>query len=65
MQDSHVVVQVGDAIVSGLVLKWRTDRSAALVTYEVDGRVATEWVAAARMRPDPAAVDDDAQPSGR
>ena len=48
---------------SGLVLKWRADGTAALVTYETEGRVATEWVAAARMRPDPA-VDDDAQPSG-
>lgn len=48
----------------GLVLKWRTDREEALVTYEIEGRVATEWVAAVRMRPDPAA-DDDAQPTGR
>jgi hypothetical protein len=64
LQSSHVVVQVGDSIVQGLVLKWRTDETSALVTYEIDGRVATEWVAAARIRPD-RAVDDDEQPTSR
>lgn len=64
LHDSHVVVQVGDTIVSGLVLKWHSDRTQALVTYEIDGRVATEWIAAARLRPDPAA-DTDEQPTVR
>lgn len=63
MQSSHVVVQVGEELVSGLVLKWHSNRTQALVTYELDGRVATEWVAAERMRPDPA-TDDDAQTTG-
>lgn len=64
LQDSHVVVQVGDTVVSGLVLKWHSNKSQALVTYEIEGRVATEWIAAARLRPDPAS-DADEQPSGR
>ena len=59
-----MIVQVGDATVSGLVLKWRADGTAALVTYEIDGRVATDWVAVERMRPDPA-VSDDGQPTSR
>lgn len=50
---------------SGLVLKWHSDRTQALVTYELEGRVATEWVAAARLRPDPSVADDDEQTTGR
>jgi hypothetical protein len=65
LQNSHVVVQVGDAIVSGLVLKWHSNRTQALVTYEIEGRVATEWIAAARLRPDPAVANDDEQPTSR
>jgi len=64
LQDSHVVVQVGDTTVSGLVLKWHSDRTQALVTYEIEGRVATAWVAAARLRPDPT-VDTGEQPTVR
>lgn len=48
---------------SGLVLKWHSDRTQALVTYEIDGRVETQWIAAARLRPDPT-VEPDEQPTG-
>ncbi|UMG94600.1 hypothetical protein [Nocardioides sp. TF02-7] len=37
--------------VPGLLLKWRSDRTEAFVTYEVDGRVATAWVRAEQIAP--------------
>jgi hypothetical protein len=45
------MVQVDDQVVPGLLLKWRDGGEVGLVTYEIDGRVATEWVDAGRLRP--------------
>lgn len=35
--------------VPGLLLKWRRGQTEALVTYEVDGRVATDWIPADQL----------------
>ncbi|WP_188111393.1 hypothetical protein [Nocardioides antri] len=42
-----------DTEVSGLLLKWGRAGERALVTYEVDGRVATLWLRADQLRPAP------------
>lgn len=40
----QVLVLLDGSTVPGLLLKWRRDRTEALVTYEIDGRVETDWV---------------------
>jgi hypothetical protein len=49
--EDQVLVSRDGTAVPGLVLKWRKSRQLALVTYEVDGRVATEWVPAEEVLP--------------
>lgn len=49
----YVLVQLDDTEVSGLLLKWGRAGERALVTFEVDGRVATQWLLAAQLRPMP------------
>ncbi|WGX95353.1 hypothetical protein [Nocardioides sp. L-11A] len=41
-----VQITVDGPSVPGLVLKWDRSRARALVTYEADGRVHTQWVPA-------------------
>lgn len=48
-EHSQVLVQMDGSTIPGLVLKWRRERTEALVTYEVDGRVETQWVPLARI----------------
>lgn len=43
---SQVLVQLPGSTVPGLLLKWGRERLEALVTYELDGHVATQWVKA-------------------
>ncbi len=47
----HVLVLLDDTEVSGLLLKWGRAGERALVTYEIDGRVATLWLKAEQLRP--------------
>lgn len=49
----QVSVQVGveGAPVPGLVLKWDRLRGRALVTYEADGHVQTQWVSSDQVVP--------------
>lgn len=49
--EDQVLVVLDSVPVPGLVLKWRSDRTEALVTYEVEGKVETAWVAAAQVLP--------------
>lgn len=49
----HVLVLLDDTEVSGLLLKWGRAGERALVTYEIDGRVATLWLPASQLRPAP------------
>lgn len=49
----QVLVQLESTTVPGLLLKWGRERVQALVTYELDGHVATEWVAAECVLPMP------------
>lgn len=46
----HVVVVLEGTEVPGLLLKWGRAGERALVTYEVDGKVATKWILAADLR---------------
>lgn len=48
-----VSVRHADGPVDGLVLRWRKARGvlSALVTYELDGRIVTEWVPAMTLTP--------------
>jgi hypothetical protein len=50
---SQVLVQLESSVVPGLLLKWGRQRLEALVTYELDGHVATEWVQADCVLPMP------------
>lgn len=52
----QVLIVLDGTPVPGLVLKWRSDRTEAFVTYEVDGRVETAWVKADQVLP-----EDDAR----
>ncbi|MFC5727853.1 MULTISPECIES: hypothetical protein [Nocardioides] len=48
----QVLVELPDGTtVQGLLLKWGRDEKAALVTYELDGRVATTWIPLERVLP--------------
>ncbi|GAA1502124.1 hypothetical protein [Nocardioides humi] len=47
----HVHVSTDDPAVPGLVLKWDRLRLKALVTYEADGHVHTQWFPAEQVRP--------------
>jgi hypothetical protein len=49
--EDQVLVTRDGTTVPGLILKWRKTGQQALVTYEVDGRVATEWVRAEDVLP--------------
>jgi hypothetical protein len=49
--EDQVFVVLDGVPVPGLVLKWRIDRTEALVTYELEGKVETAWVVAARVLP--------------
>lgn len=49
----HVLVVVDGTEVPGLLLKWGQTGERALVTYEVDGRVATQWVPSDELLPTP------------
>lgn len=46
---THVLVHLESGDVPGLLLKWHSSREQALVTYEIDGRVATEWLPAEQV----------------
>ncbi|MCR1782117.1 hypothetical protein KVF89_06195 [Nocardioides carbamazepini] len=48
---ASVHVTVDGSPVPGLVLKWDRHRANALVTYEADGRVHTQWVPADQVVP--------------
>lgn len=48
---SHVLVELAEGSVPGLVLKTTADGKSALVTYEKDGHVATVWIPTEEMRP--------------
>lgn len=51
-QQKHVLVLLdGTTAVPGLVLKCRKSDQRALVTYELDGKVATDWIAADQLQP--------------
>ena len=51
-QQQNVLGQIdGTTLVPGLVLKRRKNDLQALVTYELDGKVATEWIAADQLQP--------------
>ena len=45
-----LVARDGDSI-PGLLLKWRKTGGHALVTYEIEGRVSTEWIPAEQVLP--------------
>lgn len=45
----HVQVTVDDPPVPGLVLKWDNRRAKALVTYESEGHVRTQWFTAEQL----------------
>ncbi|MDQ6525517.1 hypothetical protein RB608_17990 [Nocardioides sp. LHD-245] len=45
----HVQVTADGPPVPGLVLKWDRDGARALVTYEADGHVRTQWVPAEQV----------------
>lgn len=48
----QVLVELTDgSTVPGLLLKWGRDERAALVTYELDGRVETGWIPFERVLP--------------
>lgn len=49
MPANQVVVLVDGSNIPGLLLKWRRGRTEALVTYEVNGRVETEWIPLAQL----------------
>lgn len=46
---THVLVHLESGDVPGLLLKWHSSGEQALVTYEIDGRVATEWLPVAQI----------------
>ncbi|HWI44072.1 MAG TPA: hypothetical protein VNS81_10660 [Nocardioides sp.] len=50
---SQVLVQLEASVVPGLLLKWGREHLKALVTYELDGRVSTEWITADCLLPMP------------
>ena len=39
----HVLIDLDGAFVAGLALKFRRGGNEILVTYELDGRVETQW----------------------
>lgn len=49
----QVLVTLDGISVPGLLLKWRTGRQRALVTYEFDGKVSTQWVPIEQVQPMP------------
>ena len=49
----HVLVVIDGIEVPGLLLKWGRARERALVTYEIDGHVATDWIKGDELRPVP------------
>lgn len=59
----HVLVALESTEVPGLLLKWGRAGERALVTYEIDGKVATTWVLAEQLRAVPDALEDSPQPS--
>ena len=48
---TQVLVKLASATVPGLLLKWGSDGHKALVTYELDGRVSTQWITAEEVLP--------------
>ena len=50
MSEQALVLIPGRDPVPGLVLKWKSDRTQALVTLEVDGHVDTRWVPIEQLR---------------
>lgn len=49
----QVLVGVDGVTVPGLLLKWSRDELTALVTFELDGRVETQWVSALMVTEEP------------
>lgn len=49
----QVIVNVDGTDTVGLLLSWGRQRDRALVTFEVDGRVATMWIPIRHLRPLP------------
>lgn len=48
---SPVLVELAGGMVPGLLLKTTRDGRSALVTYEQDGRVATDWMPSEQVHP--------------
>jgi len=46
-----IIVAADGPPIPGLVLKWDSLRAKALVTYEADGRVHTQWFPAEQVTP--------------